>query len=47
MDPHQRLLLQEAWKAIIDAGYTENDIRGSNTGVYIGYTNDFVLIIGR
>lgn len=41
MDPHQRLLLQEAWKAIIDAGYTENDIRGSNTGVYIGYTNDF------
>lgn len=41
MDPHQRVVLEEAWKAIIDAGYTEESIYGTNTGVYIGYTNDF------
>lgn len=41
MDPHQRILLEESWKALIDAGYTEETIYGTNTGVYIGYTNDF------
>lgn len=41
MDPHQRIVLEESWKALIDAGYTEESIYGTNTGVYIGYTNDF------
>lgn len=41
MDPHQRIILEEAWKALIDAGYTEESIYATNTGVYIGYTNDF------
>lgn len=29
MDPHQRVVLEEAWKAIIDAGYTEESIYGN------------------
>lgn len=41
MDPHQRIILEESWKALIDAGYTEESIYGTNTGVYMGYTNDF------
>lgn len=41
MDPHQRLFLQEAWKAIEDAGYSQNDISGTKTGVFVGYTGDF------
>ncbi|NRT80596.1 beta-ketoacyl synthase N-terminal-like domain-containing protein [Clostridium beijerinckii] len=41
MDPHQRLLLQELWKVIEDAGYSKESISSTNTGVYIGYTNDF------
>ncbi|MBE6050850.1 MAG: hypothetical protein E7214_09435 [Clostridium sp.] len=41
MDPHQRLLLQESWKVIEDAGYTKESISSTKTGVYVGYTNDF------
>lgn len=41
MDPHQRLFLQESWKAIEDAGYAPYSLSGSNTGVFLGYTNDF------
>lgn len=41
MDPHQRLLLQESWNVIEDAGYTKEAISSTKTGVYIGYTNDF------
>ncbi|URZ00198.1 beta-ketoacyl synthase N-terminal-like domain-containing protein [Clostridium felsineum] len=40
MDPHQRLFLQEAWKAIEDAGYSKEEISGTRTGVYLGYTSD-------
>jgi acyl transferase domain-containing protein/enoyl-CoA hydratase/carnithine racemase/acyl carrier protein/NAD(P)-dependent dehydrogenase (short-subunit alcohol dehydrogenase family) len=36
MNPHQRLVLQESWKAIEDAGYNPKDLSGSQTGVYIG-----------
>lgn len=35
MDPSQRKLLQVAWHAIEDAGYTEK-IKGSNAGVFLG-----------
>ncbi|OHX14652.1 hypothetical protein BI347_14895 [Chromobacterium sphagni] len=36
MDPRQRLMLQEAWRAFEDAGYTGARLRGSDCGVYIG-----------
>jgi len=38
MDPNQRLFLQSAWKAIEDAGYGGEKLRGSRTGVYVGYS---------
>ncbi len=37
MDPNQRLFLQCVWKTIEDAGYGENQITGSRTGIYVGY----------
>lgn len=37
MDPNQRIFLQQAWKAIEDAGYGGDSIRGSKTGVFVGY----------
>ncbi|MCP5004987.1 MAG: SDR family NAD(P)-dependent oxidoreductase, partial [Planctomycetes bacterium] len=36
MNPHQRLVLQESWKAIEDAGYNPKSLSGSITGVFIG-----------
>lgn len=36
MDPQNRILLEEAFKAISDAGYNPYSLRGSKTGVYIG-----------
>lgn len=38
MNPHQKLFLQCVWKAIEDAGYGGNRLKGSNTGVYIGHS---------
>ncbi|MGL4797769.1 MAG: amino acid adenylation domain-containing protein, partial [Cellulosilyticaceae bacterium] len=40
MDPSQRLFLQTAYHAIEDAGYAGERIRGSHTGVYLGYNAD-------
>jgi 3-oxoacyl-(acyl-carrier-protein) synthase/thioesterase domain-containing protein/acyl carrier protein len=37
MDPQERLLLQEAYRAFEDAGVSIDKIAGSNTGVFIGY----------
>ncbi|WP_027084538.1 HAD-IIIC family phosphatase [Cohnella panacarvi] len=37
-DPHQRIFLQTAWKAIEDAGYGGNRLSGTKTGVYVGYS---------
>ncbi|MFC9944107.1 SDR family NAD(P)-dependent oxidoreductase [Streptomyces pratensis] len=36
MDPQQRMVLEEAWKALEDAGYAGDAIRGRSCGVYIG-----------
>ncbi|MCA9507540.1 MAG: SDR family NAD(P)-dependent oxidoreductase [Myxococcales bacterium] len=41
MDPAQRLFLQQAIKAIEDAGYAPEMLRKSDTGVYIGYMPDY------
>ena len=36
IDPRQRLLLQEAWRALEDAGYGENAIKRDKIGMFIG-----------
>jgi len=36
MDPRQRLILQEAWRAFEDAGCAGDRVRGSACGVFIG-----------
>lgn len=36
MDPYQRLLLQQTWQCMEDAGYDPNTLAGSKTGVYMG-----------
>lgn len=41
MDPNQRMLLETIWKALEDAGHSDKKIRKSNTGVYVGFSNDF------
>ena len=39
MDPQERLFLQNAFHLIQDAGYKLTDLKGSNTGVYVGVMN--------
>jgi amino acid adenylation domain-containing protein len=39
MDPHQRLFLQAAITALEDAGYGGNKLRGSHTGVFVGFSS--------
>ncbi len=36
MNRHQRLVLEEGWKAIEDAGYNPHSLAGTATGIYIG-----------
>ncbi|MDP6708495.1 MAG: amino acid adenylation domain-containing protein, partial [Alphaproteobacteria bacterium] len=36
MDPQQRLFLEEAWRALEDAGYAGEGVRGKRCGVYVG-----------
>ncbi len=36
MNPHQRLVLQESWKALEDAGYNPRNLDGSQVGIFIG-----------
>jgi len=39
IEPGQRVFLEEAWKAIEDAGYCAESIKGSRTGVFAGKDN--------
>jgi acyl carrier protein len=38
MDPQQRILLEEVWRAIEHAGIVAAQLQGTNTGVFIGAT---------
>jgi polyketide synthase PksN/surfactin family lipopeptide synthetase A len=40
MDPSQRLFLQTAWHAIEDAGYNMKQLKGTKTGVYVGFSGN-------
>ena len=41
MNPNQRLLLQTVYRTFQDAGISEERIKGSDTGLYIGYIGDY------
>ena len=46
MDPRQRLLLQEAWSALENAGYGESHIKNSKTGMFVGVEQgDYQLLV--
>ncbi|MEK4512315.1 HAD-IIIC family phosphatase [Paenibacillus sp. FSL K6-2524] len=40
MNPNQRIFLETAWKTIEDAGYGGGQLKGTKTGVYLGYCAD-------
>ena len=40
LNPHQRLILENVWSTIEDAGYGGGQLRGSNTGVFLGLMSD-------
>ena len=47
MDPRQRLLLQEAWAALEDAGIGPDELANSTLGIYVGVEEgDYKFITG-
>ncbi|CAG2173944.1 unnamed protein product, partial [Oppiella nova] len=39
MEPQARMVLEVAYEAIVDSGTNPQDLRGSNTGVYVGHVS--------
>ncbi|MRN51861.1 beta-ketoacyl synthase N-terminal-like domain-containing protein [Paenibacillus monticola] len=47
MDPQQRVMLEEAWHTIEDAGYKASELSGRQVGVYIAvFNNDYNDLLG-
>ncbi|MCU1246934.1 MAG: pksN 5, partial [Acidobacteria bacterium] len=48
MDPRQRLLLQEAWKALEDAGYGSAQLGRAKVGMFVGVEQgDYQFLVGN
>lgn len=48
MDPQQRLFLEEAWKALEDAGYAGAGMDGRKCGVFVGSSgSDYARLMGK
>ncbi len=48
MDPRQRLLLEETWKALEDAGMNEKDFDNGNIGMFVGAEDgDYRMMVGK
>ncbi|BCJ93986.1 hypothetical protein acsn021_15550 [Anaerocolumna cellulosilytica] len=43
MDPQQRLFLQEAWKALEDAGFSEEYLNEKKCGVFVGCNESYYM----
>ena len=48
MDPQQRVFLEESWKALENAGYTEERLKGADCGIFVGVsTGDYEKVISE